>query len=249
MLDPYCAGASLAACGAAALGGDRVADRVSARGRLAWRLDGRVAVIRIGSLFGALLERRHDDVHAATLEQRLPLDRPVLREELGRAHQQVASEVGVADLAPAEADGDLDAIPVLEELSSSSRLHLEIVDVDLDAQPDLLEGLRLLLLLLFALPLLELVLVLPVVEDAAHRRDGRWRHFDEVQPLLLGQRERLEGRHHAELLPLIVDDPNLADPDHLVDAEIPCQCLPLQQQGHLPITDGWPCERARIAAG
>ena len=174
----------------------------------------------------------------------------MLRQKVGSADQQVAAEVGVADLAPAEADRDLHAVPVVEELAGTSRLHLEVVDVDLDAQPHLLEGLRLLLLLLFSLALLELVLVLAVVEDPADGRDGRGRHLHEVEPLLLSQRERLEGRHHAELLTLIIDDPHLADSDHLIDAEVPCQCLlSFNNKATWPITDGWPCKRTRIAAG
>ena len=131
----------------------------------------------------------------------------------------------------------------------ASRLHLEIVDVDLDAQPDLLEGLRLLLLLLFALALLELVLVLAVVEDSADRRDGRGRHLHEVEPLLLSQGERLGSLHDAELLPFIVDDPHLADSDHLVDAEVPCQLLaPFNNKATWPITDGWPCNVRELPA-
>src|SRR5918995_1459549 len=83
-----------------ALGGDRVTDGVAGT-----RVALRDAVLAL--LLGPLLDRGHDDVHAPTLEQRLALDGPVLGQHLGRAHQQVASEVGVADLSTAEADGDL----------------------------------------------------------------------------------------------------------------------------------------------
>ena len=93
----------------------------------------------------------------------------------------------MADLAPAEADRDLHPVAVVQELGRTASLDLEVVDVDLDAQPHLLEGLRLLLLLLFALALLQLVLVLAVVEDAAHRRNRRGRDLDEIEPLLLRQ--------------------------------------------------------------
>src|SRR5918994_1301805 len=102
-----------------ALGGDRVTDGVAGSCG-----DFRFAVLAL--LLGPLLDRGHDDVHAATLEQRLPLDGPVLGQHLGRPHQQVASEVGVADLSTAEADGDLDAIPLVEELGRAPRLRLEV---------------------------------------------------------------------------------------------------------------------------
>src|SRR5688500_1813375 len=226
-----------------ALGGDRVTDGVAgSRGFL------RLAVLAL--LLGPLLERCHDDVHAATLEQRLPLDGPVLGQDLGRAHQQVTSEVRVADLAPAEADGDLDAVPLVEELGRASRLRLEVVDVDLDGQPNLLEGLRLLLLLLFALALLELVLVLPVVENAADRRDRGGSDLHEVETLLLCEGERLERGHDAQLLTFIVDDPHLSDPDHLIDAEVLRQlpCSPSTTRPPHRLTDGWPCNVREMPA-
>jgi hypothetical protein len=141
----------------------------------------------------------------------------------------------VADLAPAEADRDLDAIPLVEELGRSPRLGLEVMDVDLDRQPHLFEALRLLLLLLFALALLQLVLVLAVVENAADRRDGGGRHLDEVEPLLLCQGERVGRRHDAQLLPFIVDDPDLADADHFVDAKLFCDVPATpQKMSHRP---------------
>src|SRR5206468_2310565 len=68
----------------------------------------------------------------------------------------------------------------------------------------------------FARALLLLVLILAVVHDAADGRDGRRRDFHQVEPLLLGDGERLRRRHDAELLPGIVDDANLANTDAFV---------------------------------
>ena len=161
----------------------------------AW-LDGSTAAVAVLRhrvlLLGPLLQRRHDDVHVAAFEQRLAA-RPsrARRGAPPRASSRSRPRLAWLISRPRNWTVTLTRSPVVQELSGSSQLRPEIVDVDLDPQPDLLEGLRLLLLLGLALPLLELVLVLPVVEDAAHRRDGRWRHLDEVEPLLLRQRQRL----------------------------------------------------------
>jgi hypothetical protein len=154
----------------------------------------------------------------------------------------------VADLSPPEPDGDLHPVAVVEKLSGSSRLHLEIVDVDLDAQAHFLEGLRLLLLLLFAFALLELVLVLAVVQDPANGRNRGGCDLHEIESPFLGEGEGLCRRHDAELLTLIIDDAHLSDADHLIDAEFPCQrLLSFNNKTTWPITDGWPCKRTRIA--
>src|SRR5690606_15629169 len=67
--------------------------------------------------------------------------------------------------------------------------------------------------------LLFLVLVLPVVHDPADRRDRRRGDLDQVESLLTGDRQRLRWRHDAQLLSGVVDDPDLAYADALVDAE------------------------------
>src|SRR4030095_10925842 len=64
--------------------------------------------------------------------------------------------------------------------------------------------------------LLLLVLVTPEVHDPADRRDGCCRYFHQVQPLLPCDRQSLLRRHDAQLLPGVVDDPHLADPDAFV---------------------------------
>ena len=45
-------------------------------------------------------------------------------------------------------------------------------------------------------------------------------NLHEVEPTLLRHGERLLGRHDAELLALIIDDPHLWDTDHLVHAQV-----------------------------
>jgi hypothetical protein len=73
-------------------------------------------------------------------------------------------------------------------------------------------------LLRFARAFLFLVLVLPEIHDPADGWDGRGRNLHEVQPLLLRDGEGLRRRHDAQLLPVIVDDPNFPYADAFVDA-------------------------------
>ena len=62
--------------------------------------------------------------------------------------------------------------------------------------------------------------------------------------------ESFGGGHDAQLFSLIIDEPHLADSDHLIDAEVPCQfLLSFNNKATWPITDGWPCRRTRIAGG
>ena len=153
-----------------ALGGDRVADRSRPlAGAAGWgcrRSAGRPRLSFFSARFsgGAItmyMLRPSRSGGRSTV--------PCSVEQLRRPVEEVTPQVGVAHLAAAELDGHLDAVALVQELPRSAELGPEIVDVDLDPEPDLLEGLRLLLLLGLALALLQLVLVLAVVEDAAHR--------------------------------------------------------------------------------
>ena len=97
-------------------------------------------------------------------------------------------------------------------------LELIVVLVDLRPELDLFDVDDLLVLLRLARPLLLLVLILPEIHDPADGRHGGGGDLHQVQPLLLGDDEGLRRRHDAELLPVIVDDPNFPDADAFVDA-------------------------------
>jgi hypothetical protein len=62
-----------------------------------------------------------------------------------------------------------------------------------------------------------LVQELAVVRDLADRRVGCGRDLDEVEAALPGQLDGLDGGHDAEGVALLVDDPDFARRDHLVD--------------------------------
>ena len=127
------------------------------------------------------------------------------------------ADLRVRHLAAAEEDRRLHLVAVGEEALDVLPLELVIVLVDLRPELDLLDLDDLLMLLGLPGALLFLVLIAPEVHDAAHRRVGRGCNFHQVEPLLAGDRQRLLRRHDAQLLPGVVDDPHLADPDPFVD--------------------------------
>src|SRR4051812_10581689 len=120
-------------------------------------------------------------------------------------------------LAAAEENRRLHLVAVLEEALDVLLLELVVVLVDLRPELDLFDEDHLLVLLRLARALLFLVLILPEIHDAADRRHGRRRDLDQVEPLLLRNRERLRRRHDAELLAGVVDHPDFAHANALVD--------------------------------
>jgi hypothetical protein len=167
-------------------------------------------------------------VHLLALEQRRPLDDPVILDLLGEPRQQVPPDLRVGQLATPESHRDLDPVSVLEELDRSMDLRGEVADADLRRQSDLLEGHRPLPSLGLLLALRDLVLVLAEVEKSGDRRLGHRGDLDEVQPSLLRHLEGSRRRHHTELIALFIDHPDLWDPDHLVDAQVSCYGWPLR---------------------
>src|SRR6185436_9924010 len=111
----------------------------------------------------------------------------------------------------------LHLVAVLEETLDVLLLELVIVFVDLRPELDLFDQDHFLVTLRLATALLFLVLVLPEIHDAADRRYGRRRNLDQVESLLLGDRQCLRRRHDAELLAGVIDDADFADADSFVD--------------------------------
>ena len=96
-------------------------------------------------------------------------------------------------------------------------LGVVVVLGDLRAELDLAHR-YLLLVLARLLELLRLlVLVLGVVEHAAHGRAGLRGDLDEVEIAFLGEAERVGRLHHADLIALVVDHAHLGHADALVD--------------------------------
>ncbi len=92
-----------------------------------------------------------------------------------------------------------------------------MVPVRLGADAQFLDLNRLLSFSGFALLLSALVDALAVIDDSTDRRLRVRRNLDEIQVAVLREAQRFERRHHADLLPGIVDDPDLFCPNGLID--------------------------------
>ena len=137
--------------------------------------------------------------------------------ELG---DEVPSELRVRELPSAEPNRHLDAIAVLEELDRAMNLGLEVTDADLRREADFLERHRPLPALGFLLLFGQLVLVLTKVEEPGHRRGGHRCDLDEIEALLLRHLEGFRRGHDAQLVALVINHPNLWDPDHLIYSQV-----------------------------
>jgi hypothetical protein len=164
------------------------------------------------------LEGRDEHDHRAAFHPRRLFDRAVGAQLLGELIEERPAQVGVRHLAPAEEDRDLHFVPGIEELCRLPSLRLEVVVVDLGPNADLFQLDDVLMTAGLALLAALLVSVLAVVHEPADRRHGIRRYLDQVEPTLARHLERIECRNDADLLAVLIDEPDLADPDTLVDA-------------------------------
>ena len=161
-----------------------------------------------------------DHRHPLACEPRLDLDLAQVGEALGDiGHAHVAAAL-VRELAPLEVLHDLHAVPLDEELARllDADVHIMRVDLHRPAETDFLHLARLALALAGLVLLGLLVLVLAVVHDADHRRTHVRRNLHKVVPRVvraaLGLIE-LDDAHH---LAVLVNQPDRADPDAVIDA-------------------------------
>src|SRR5216683_1441437 len=164
----------------------------------------------------ALRPAREDGVHLVALHPRRCFGHGHVGQLLDQTLENAPPDLGMRHLAAAEEDRRLDLVAVLEEALDVLLLELVVVLVDLRPELDLFDLDHLLVLASLARALLLLVLVLPEIHDAADRRHGGRRDLDQVEPLLLGDREGLWRRHDAELRAGVVDHPDFADADAFV---------------------------------
>src|SRR6266850_2844613 len=155
--------------------------------------------------------------HATTFHARRLLDARDVRDLLGDPVEHRLAELGVRDRAAAEEHRDLHAVPLAEEGPDVTHLEVDVVNARLRADLHFLQhdGGRLLagLLRLLLLGVPELA----VVHDPADRGLGGGRDLDQVELALLGDPERLLGRHDAELRAVGVDHADLSRTDLVVD--------------------------------
>ncbi len=131
--------------------------------------------------------------------------------------EQSLPDVGMGHLASPEAHGELHLVTTIEELRGGPGLGLEVVAPDLRLDPDLLEFNDVLILARVALAPALLVAELPVVHHATDWWCGIGRDLDEVHPTRSGHVEGVTCRQDAELVAFLVDDPDFANADPLIN--------------------------------
>ncbi len=70
-------------------------------------------------------------MHRLAFEERRPLRDPMILDPIDEPREEVPAELRVGQLPPAEPDGHLDAISVLEEFDRSMHLGVEVPHPDL----------------------------------------------------------------------------------------------------------------------
>ena len=148
-----------------------------------------------------------------------------------RSSSAVAA-LGMGHLAAAEHDRHLDLVLAEQEALDVALLGVVVVLRDLRAELDLADRDLLLVLARGLLLLGLLVLVLGVVEHAAHGRARVRGDLDQVEIALLRVRKRVGGLHDPDLLAVLADEPHFGHADPVVDPSlVPLRRAPVEPTG------------------
>lgn len=131
-----------------------------------------------------------------------------LSKRFGEVIHFFSSQLFVHELSALENDDDLDEVLLLKEFHGLLALDLQVMITGADPEADPLHRRLLGILALLLLLLLDLVEVLPIIHDPAHRRLSLRRHFHQVRPSLLSQSDGLLDRKEAKLLIVHANDAN-----------------------------------------
>src|SRR3954447_23878124 len=167
-----------------------------------------------------LLRRRdhHHHVSAVLLRNRVDDGQPLQVDD--QAVEDLAPELRVRHLPPAEHDRHLHPRSRPQEPLDVPFLRGVVVRVDLRAELDLLDLDPRLLLAGFLLPDVPLVLELAVVHDPSHGRSRLRGDLHEIQIELLRAPERILRGHDPDLGTVGPDESDLWGPDPVVDPGI-----------------------------
>jgi hypothetical protein len=142
----------------------------------------------------------------------------VRTELIGKLIEQGFAQIRVGHLAAAEEDSQLDLVSGVEELRGLATFRLEVMVVDLGPDTDLFQLDNVLMAAGLTLFAALLVAELAVVHEPADGWHGVWRHLDEIEPPLTRHLERVKRWNDTDLLAILIDQPDLANPDALIDA-------------------------------
>jgi hypothetical protein len=165
------------------------------------------------------LEWSHEHDHGPALHARRLFDRAVRTELIGELIEKRLAQIRVGHLATAEEHSQLDLVSGVEELRGLTTFRLEVMVVDLGPDADLFQFDDVLMAAGLALFAALLVPELAVVHEPADGRHRVGRHLNQVEAPLAGHLERVKCWNDADLLAVLIDQPDLANPDALVD---PC---------------------------
>ncbi len=165
------------------------------------------------------LERSHEHDHGSALHPRRLFDGAVRTELIGELIEQGFAQIRVGHLAAAKEDGQLDLVSGVEELRGLPTFGFEIVVIDLWPDADLFQLDDVLMAAGLALLAALLVSKLAVVHEPADGWHRIGSHLDQIEPPLARHLERFKRWNDTDLLAILIDQPDLANPDALVD---PC---------------------------
>lgn len=141
-------------------------------------------------------------------------------ELIGKLIEQDPAKVWVSHFAAAEEDSQLDLIPGVEELRGLTTFRFEVMIIDLRPDTNFFQLDDMLMAARLTLFATLLVSKLAVVHEPAHGWHGVWSHLDQIEPAFARHLERIKRRNYADLLTVLIDQPDLADPDSLIDASL-----------------------------
>lgn len=164
------------------------------------------------------LERSHEHDHGPALHSWRLFDDAVRPELIGELIEERFAEIRVGHLAPPKEDRQLDLVSGVEELRGLPAFGLEVMVVDLGPDADLFQLDNVLMAAGLTLFAALLVSKLPVVHEPADGWHRIGSHLDEIEPPLARHLKRIECGDNANLLAVLINQPDLADPDALIDA-------------------------------
>src|SRR5579863_6784993 len=163
--------------------------------------------------------RRQNRVQRVAFLPRTKFNNALRLHVLDQPLENLASQAGARHFAAAEKNGRFYLVALVQKTQHVILLGLVVVVVHIDAELDLFDRDRLLVLLGFALFLFLLIQILPVVHDAAHGWLRSGRNLNQVQIFGPGHLERFEWRQDSDLRPFVVNHADFARPDAIVGAD------------------------------
>jgi hypothetical protein len=158
--------------------------------------------------------------HGASFQQGHPLHGAVSVQPAGNGVQHLPTDLRMRVLASAKRDRDLDLVSLSQEVLDGPHSIVHIMLGDSRLEPHFLDRLYLLGLARLALLAGLLVLEPSVVQDFADGRRGCGTNLDEIEVVVPSYIQGLRKRNDSKLFAVLANQPDLASPDLVVDAEL-----------------------------